>query len=228
MIDLFGILVLLGGAIAVSSASLSKTQSTDRGWVLRMQRDIFDPGSVVPTDISHSTGTFAGRAVTLSLSSKVAGFGIRRRIVPLHLVARINCSCPNEFVLTKLNTEKQLPLRAASLKPVVVQRRDVIDAQGSGKPLAEQILDLQESGQLRTFASDVPSFRQWQITGDAAALLYELLYTHSVDSILLLNNQLEIRTVEPTSNAIESSSVRAMLQTTIALAEHLESHSPTR
>lgn len=228
MIELFGIIVFLGGAIAISSANLSKISSLDRGWALRMQREVFDAGSVLPKDIDHATGTIAGRNASLSLSSRIVGFGTRRRIIPMNLTAGINCACPISFVVTKLVADKNRPLRAESLSKVAIQKRDVIDAQGKGKPLVEQILSLQECGQLHAHSSDVSGFRQWQLGGDAANLMYELLFTHSVDSIMLLNERLEVRTLEPTSNAIGSQGVRAMLQTMIALASDLETRSPTR
>ncbi len=228
MLELFGLVAALGGAMAVCGANAVKAQTVNRGWVLQMQSEVLEAGVALPNEFKSATGKFAGRAAALSLSLGVAGMVTRRFIVPHNLTAEVECNCPLEFALDRTKKKKYRPKLQASFKPVDIQKRDVIDSQTLGKPQLEQILAMEESAQLRTFSSNSADFRQWQANGCAGDLLYELLYVHSADSIVLSNKRLQVTVVDPTTPDTKVAAVKAMLQTMIALAADLEAHAPTR
>lgn len=209
----------------VGTSAVRKPHQT---WVLKMQRELLEPGLPLPADGSQAVGRFSGRDAILGLSSStIAGASRRFRSAPVDLSVSVACSCPFEFLLDR-TSDKHTPPRHDRLKPLTIERRQVIDARQLGKPQLEQFLASEESGRVRSFSSNPETFRQWQFNGDAGDLLFNLFFLQLADCVLLSENQLTMIIFEPMPSLLEVDNIRTLLQSLSALAQDLESQAPTR
>lgn len=206
----------------------SKASVPNRTWIGMIQRDLFE--SIPPNDGTFAEGTLNGRNARVWLGDRSfsshgpSGF----RSTPVELRIQVDCLSSLDFTIYRMTNETIKFNHDEKYLPIEITRRDLIDIKQLGKPQLEQICELTESQRLRVFTSDPEAFKKWQMQGEAAGYLFNLLFLHAADRLCKVEAHLIYVVDEPNPTLLEVDSVKSMIQDMHGLSDDLESRTPNK